>query len=315
MAQALVFDNCFKSCSVAIGSGSDVLAEKTVSSEESFKILVNLIKEVSNGKDFSKIILTLGPGSFTGIRIGISLAISIAKVKKIEILGVSCFDAFLNEAILKKYIKISDSFAKNIVVALDSKRAGLCYFKRYSADFLKGVYLKNYVQEQNVENLCEKCENNQKYDEKFSEDAKNAENFSENDLNLVKNIATNSYGILNSSAANTFNILHSVAGCEAKNQKNTTSDQQSVFSAIGKICDVFAMENAIFITNFSNDELNKMTKNVSSAMYLNAQNTEKKTDFAQNFNNEIFYLDAISAANLLKINKIFLRNCITPLYL
>lgn len=145
MAQSLVFDNCFDSCSVAIGTKDKVLKEKNSTCSDGFMFLSKFIKDILGNNHIDKVITTVGPGSFTGIRIGIATALGIAAIRDIECFGISTFDITLFQAILKnqindKYLEINSKEC-GIIVLLDSKRSGLCYYKKYTYKQLKDIYL------------------------------------------------------------------------------------------------------------------------------------------------------------------------------
>lgn len=162
MAQSLVFDNCFDSCSVAIGTKDKVLKEKSTTSGDGFMFLSKSIKDILGNTHIDKVITTIGPGSFTGIRIGIATALGIAATRDIECLGISTFDIILFQAIVKnqidnKYLQI-DSKDSGIMVLLDSKRSGLCYYKKYTYKQLNNIYLS-------YKNNCNDISENTQYED------------------------------------------------------------------------------------------------------------------------------------------------------
>ena len=82
--------------------------------------------------DVDKIIVANGPGSFTGIRIGVTLAKIFAWCKKCSITTISSLEA------MAKSIKTD-----NLVVPIIDARRGACYAAIYDGneEILKGEYL------------------------------------------------------------------------------------------------------------------------------------------------------------------------------
>ena len=78
---------------------NDELFVKTKMSEYSHSVytmplIESLFKENNlNVKDLNKIIVVNGPGSFTGIRIGLSIAKTMAYAVKLDIVFISIFNA------------------------------------------------------------------------------------------------------------------------------------------------------------------------------------------------------------------------------
>lgn len=144
MTQSLVFDNCFDSFSVAVGTKDKILKEKSSTSNDGFMFLNKYIKDILQNTDIDRVITTIGPGSFTGIRIGIATALGISVTRNIECFGISTFDLILLQAILKNQINSTylenDSDEQAVMVLLDSKRSGLCYYKKYTYKQLHNIY-------------------------------------------------------------------------------------------------------------------------------------------------------------------------------
>ncbi len=85
---------------VFLGEGGKVLVKKVIhpytSSEKLLPLLDALLKERELEPESLKgIIVSLGPGSFTGLRIGVCLAKALAFVLKIPLIGVSAFDSWV----------------------------------------------------------------------------------------------------------------------------------------------------------------------------------------------------------------------------
>jgi tRNA threonylcarbamoyladenosine biosynthesis protein TsaB len=84
--------------SLALGRDGRVLAQKGFSgplrhSIELFPTLKNLLEEISAGPgDISTVALSIGPGSFTGLRIAVALAKSMALASGCKLIPVSSLD-------------------------------------------------------------------------------------------------------------------------------------------------------------------------------------------------------------------------------
>lgn len=68
-----------------------------------------LLNKASTGKaDLDAILVTIGPGSFTGVRLALSVAKALALALNIRVLPVSCFDVLAWQALKEK--QLSGSF-------------------------------------------------------------------------------------------------------------------------------------------------------------------------------------------------------------
>ena len=100
----LAFDTAMQSCSVALTEDSRLLAEvNLVNTETHSRHLAGLIRDVCRmaRTELSEIdgyAVTRGPGSFTGLRIGISTAIGLAQASGKPIAGVSTLHSLAAQA-------------------------------------------------------------------------------------------------------------------------------------------------------------------------------------------------------------------------
>lgn len=98
----------------------------------------NLLKESkSHIRDIRGVAINIGPGSFTGLRIGLAVAKALAFSSNTPLLPVSSFDIILSKAI--STLKLSHSLQSNISIALNAGRdeAYFCYFKCNSSSVQK----------------------------------------------------------------------------------------------------------------------------------------------------------------------------------
>ncbi|NNK84267.1 MAG: tRNA (adenosine(37)-N6)-threonylcarbamoyltransferase complex dimerization subunit type 1 TsaB, partial [Desulfobacterales bacterium] len=95
----LAVDTATKSCSVAIVDKESIIAEMTVINEETHsKHLLGIINVVLkyadlDMADLNGFAVTSGPGSFTGLRIGISTIKGFAAALKKPMVGISTLSA------------------------------------------------------------------------------------------------------------------------------------------------------------------------------------------------------------------------------
>ncbi len=118
-------------CSVALHrSGHDIVSVKGKAQSEQAETLFAMLDEVfaTTGlhyHDLTHLAVSIGPGSFTGIRIGLAAMRGIALVTGLPILGVSTLEALAADAI-RLY-----SPEQPIIVALDARR-GQIYHQVFS---------------------------------------------------------------------------------------------------------------------------------------------------------------------------------------
>lgn len=95
----LYIDTCNKDMSVGLSKGNDLVYKKQYEafkrqSEVAAVEIDTCLKECGiKAKDLTKIVVTNGPGSYTGIRIGLTLAKVMAKVLGIKLVCLSSLEA------------------------------------------------------------------------------------------------------------------------------------------------------------------------------------------------------------------------------
>lgn len=95
----LGLDTATPSCSVALARDGSAVAEITLHSDQTHaRHLVGMIDRVldlagASTADLHGVALTLGPGSFTGLRIGLATAKGLCMAHGLEMAGVSSLDA------------------------------------------------------------------------------------------------------------------------------------------------------------------------------------------------------------------------------
>lgn len=130
----LAFDSSTAACSAALWRDGATRAHRLQPMTRGHaEVLMPIILEVlaqagARFADLDAIAVTVGPGSFTGLRIGLSVARGIALAAGLPIIGVTTFAA------VAEAIPVGQRQGLPILVLLDSKRAEL-YCQLFSTDF------------------------------------------------------------------------------------------------------------------------------------------------------------------------------------
>jgi tRNA threonylcarbamoyladenosine biosynthesis protein TsaB len=115
----LSIDTTHGDCSVALLSDGEILAhitdkEEGKQAERLLSIVESVLAESKLGySDLSAVAVNVGPGSFTGVRIGMAAAKGLNLVHKMPLIAVTSFESVAYQ---------SKNFEKNILVVLDAKR-------------------------------------------------------------------------------------------------------------------------------------------------------------------------------------------------
>lgn len=133
----LAIDTASTFCSVAIwqagGKSGRLLASQQKEMQRGqAEALMPMILEVMREADLDFeeldcLASTIGPGSFTGLRVGLSTARGLALSTGLPLAGITCFDAVAYQ------IPVEDRLNKNLAVILESRRKEL-FIQLYSAD-------------------------------------------------------------------------------------------------------------------------------------------------------------------------------------
>ncbi|HDP70077.1 MAG TPA: tRNA (adenosine(37)-N6)-threonylcarbamoyltransferase complex dimerization subunit type 1 TsaB [Actinobacteria bacterium] len=147
----LAFDTSTDLCTVAVGKKGVLLGERNVYAPQGhmqklLPITDSLLSEVGcNIKDIGAIAVGLGPGSFTGVRIGVSIAKGLVQGLKRQVVGISSLDA------LAKSVSFHDGL---VCAVIDAKRKEV-YFCLYKCLQGKIERLTDY-EALPPEELCDK---------------------------------------------------------------------------------------------------------------------------------------------------------------
>lgn len=110
--------------------------------EEELNVLIGKIifKNRANFYDLDFIIVSLGPGSYTGSRVGLAAAKAIAMSLKVPLLGYSNFDAIYLQAKLNSLLLESEE--AGIIIKANKKEL---YYQKYSKQIIGGKGVMSIV--------------------------------------------------------------------------------------------------------------------------------------------------------------------------
>lgn len=185
----LAVDTAAKSCSVAIMAAGSLSAELiTLKDETHSKHLMELIHKVLGMAGFrvgelDGLAVTIGPGSFTGLRIGVSTVKGLAHALNKPVVGVSSLDALAWQCADRSHL----------ICALLDARKGEVYSAtyRFENDTLTQKSLENVTApEVAVEGLKEPCvfigSGAQLYRRNITNVLGNLANFAPEDQNIIR---------------------------------------------------------------------------------------------------------------------------------
>jgi len=121
----LAFDTAARACSAALLEDDRVLSSRLLEMERGqAEALLGLVQEVLDEAavpfaGLDRLATTLGPGSFTGLRVGLAAARAIALAGGLPVVGVTTFEAVANG------VPLSEREGCRLLVALDTKRNDL----------------------------------------------------------------------------------------------------------------------------------------------------------------------------------------------
>ena len=138
----LAFDTCFDACSVCVAQTRAEQAVEFSGALERFETghaerLIPMVEEVMSSagltfSDIDRLAVTVGPGTFTGTRIGVAAARALALSSSMEVVGASSL-AVMAEAALRE---LQPPSGTNLAVAVDARR-GQAYVQLFAASALE----------------------------------------------------------------------------------------------------------------------------------------------------------------------------------
>ena len=124
----LAIDTALNACSVAVleAGESAPLAFASVAMEKGHaEALMPILKKLMDGLDggfpsLARVAVTIGPGSFTGIRVGLSAARAIGLALKVPVIGVSTLSAYAAPL-------IASVVGEVVAVAIDARHGNVFF--------------------------------------------------------------------------------------------------------------------------------------------------------------------------------------------
>ena len=145
----LYLDTHFQDVLIALykdGKLFDLKKEKNVknTSVVTLPLFIEMLNHNNlNVNDIKKIYVNIGPGSFTGVRIGVTLAKTIAYSLNIPIVGVSSLDILVAMLDTESYVAVKEN--NGYFVALSTNVLG-----RTNIDYLNETEYDHFIKNRNV---------------------------------------------------------------------------------------------------------------------------------------------------------------------
>jgi len=129
----LAIDTALGACSAAIAEGGEVLARafKPLSRGHA-EVLFAMISEVEakagfRARDMDRFAVTIGPGTFTGLRVGLSAARGLGLATQKPVLGITTLQA------LAAGVGAHDLAAEDVIASVIDAKRGECYLQMFGA--------------------------------------------------------------------------------------------------------------------------------------------------------------------------------------
>lgn len=133
--RVLAFDTCFQTIDIAVLDGAAITAHvsETVSGGHGERLLplieTALAKAGLEFADIDRVAVTLGPGGFTGLRVGVAVARAIALSTGKQLVGISSLDLLARTAFARSELQEVAT-----IVATADARKGMLFAQRFQTD-------------------------------------------------------------------------------------------------------------------------------------------------------------------------------------
>ena len=156
-SKTLLIDTCNNLINLGFISEDKKIFRQAPSDRKTFQILTTLIQEILIEANIDKpdlIICVKGPGSYTGLRLGVTHARTLAQLWKINVVGVSSLD-FYSYEVFKKYFDFEKKCFNFEKEFLDYENFILAINAYQEEQFILSIN-KNYFDEFNLETSTDK---------------------------------------------------------------------------------------------------------------------------------------------------------------
>jgi len=139
MAKILLIETSTALCSAALAEDGKILAQRENPDREHASRLAPMVQEIldENGlecKDCDAVAVSKGPGSYTGLRVGVSTAKGLCFGAKLPLIAIGSLDVLVWQAIDEKLLPEG---CKAIIPMIDARRMEVytaVFFSRWQAD-------------------------------------------------------------------------------------------------------------------------------------------------------------------------------------
>ncbi|MDP6688099.1 MAG: tRNA (adenosine(37)-N6)-threonylcarbamoyltransferase complex dimerization subunit type 1 TsaB [Alphaproteobacteria bacterium] len=127
----LAFDTAQQACSAAISHDGELLTGcrrliQRGHAEQLLPMIESVRQQAGVGfEDLELIAVTVGPGTFTGVRVGLAAARALALVHDLPILGVGTLELLAQGALLERPAATAAECGGGIIAAIDARRGEL----------------------------------------------------------------------------------------------------------------------------------------------------------------------------------------------
>lgn len=131
----LALDTSTETMSLALLEGNSLVAEVRLSSPRGHaealpEVLADVLRRVGwEAKDLERVVVGIGPGSYTGMRVGLAFGKSMAYALGIEVVGVSTLEALAATVPGENIVPILDARRDRVYAGLYAQKDG-CTSKR-----------------------------------------------------------------------------------------------------------------------------------------------------------------------------------------
>lgn len=151
----LAIETSTESCSVALSIGDVVYVRQRIAPKEHNNLLLPMVQSLLNEGNITLEVLnavavSLGPGSFVGTRLGVSVAQSLAYAANIPLIGFSTLE------VLSLSIATEQKHTGVIIPVLDAQLGGLYYANFSESEALHlatGSEFLDYIQSMNMNKI------------------------------------------------------------------------------------------------------------------------------------------------------------------